>query len=160
MAGRPLGRKNIRSYMAAEDLDRLGINPIEEAIKAAKELEEMKIKALEAFDKHRGNNPEGGDAGTQYLASAIKCITEKAAIFVTMAKFKHPTLSAVAVRDVTDINESKEPMTTAQAIDIIKSDFFSPDYVKSISTEQVIEAINTNNDNMELPIGTTNNSTK
>lgn len=145
--------------MAAEDLDRLNINPIEEAIKAAKELDDMKALALEAFNKHRGHG-EANDSGTQYLASAIKCITERAAIFVTMAKFKHPTLSAVAIRDVTDNNEAKEPMTTAQAIDIIKSDFFSPDCVKTISTEQVIEAINTNSDNMELPIGTTADSKK
>lgn len=135
--GRPLGRKNMRSYIGADELDRLRINPIEEAIKTLAELDKLIEMNVLAYQSGRGLT-EKGDAGPQYLANAVRCVSEKKETYMTLAKFKYPTLSAIAIKDMTDRNENKEPMTTAEAIKVIQSDPFRPKEVKS---EDIVHAI-------------------
>lgn len=146
---------DVRSMMASYELDRLGINPIEELNRCMTELKAMKEEALKAYKDMRGYG-EKNDAGTQYLASAIKAISDQAAIATTLAKFKHPTLSAVAVKDMTDPGSAREPMTTAQAIEVIKNDPFASPEVKNMPTERILEAMNTPMNAPFLPSGKKN----
>src|SRR6478609_9249716 len=125
--GRTPGSKNKVSFMAAADMDRLAINPIEM-------LNEVYKLSIEAFKAHRGHTDKG-DAGSHYLAVAGKAA-------IDLAKFKHPTLTAVAIKDLTDDSMSKTPLTTAQAIDIIKMDPFAPKEIKEIPTDRIVDAVN------------------
>lgn len=146
---------DVRSMMASYELDRLGVNPIEELTRCMNELKDLKNEALAAYKSMRGYG-EKNDAGTQYLASAIKAVSDQAAIAKTLAGFKHPTLSAVAVKDVTDSNTSKAPMTTSQAIETLKSDPFAPQSLKEIPTERILDAMNTPLNAPFLPSGNKN----
>ena len=150
-AKRPAGSLSARTMLAVYDLNRLGVNPIEEAVKAVKELEEMKQLAIKAFTQMRGYG-ENGDAGTQYLATAVRCISEKASINLKLAKFKHPELSAVAIKDVTEREETK-PMTTLDAVNIIKNDPFAPQSIQKVNTEDVLRAMDTPLEAPCLPLG-------
>jgi hypothetical protein len=141
-----------RSMLASYDLNRLGVNPIEEAVKAVRELDELKKTALEAFKQMRGYG-ESGDAGTQYLATAVKCVAEKASINLKLARFKHPELSAVAFKDVSGDHEETKPMTTLDAVNIIKNDPFAPAAVKNANTDDVLKAMESPLETPFLPIG-------
>lgn len=125
----PLGvrRKNRLNVLAHSDLDRLGANPIEMLVEVYRE-------AMTAYKSGRGLT-EKGDNGAQFLAVAGKAA-------VDLAKFKHPTLSAIAVKDMSEGASEKEPLTTAQAIDVIKSDPFAPKDLKEIPTERILDAMN------------------
>ena len=112
-----------RSMFALNDLDRLGINPIEE-------LHNLFKEALKAYHSGRGVT-ETGDAGTQYLSIAVR-------IMETMAKFKHPTLAALALKDMTEDNNGvRKAITTEEALQIINSDPFAQ---RQITAESIIEA--------------------
>jgi hypothetical protein len=150
--GRPIGAVGIKSKLAEYDLNRLGVNPIEEVVKAAKELDEIKALALKAYAEFRGVT-ENSDGGTQYMANALRCVSEKAQIYLKLARFKHPELSAVAIKDMSDVNEAKEPMTTRQALTILTQDPFSPKEVREIDTEKIIEAMESNIETPFLPSG-------
>lgn len=141
--------------MASYELDRLGINPIEELYRCMGELKALKEEAFSAYKSMRGYG-EKNDAGTQYLASAIKAVSDQAAIAKTLAGFKHPTLSAVAVKDMTDNQANKAPMTTAQAVETLKSDPFAPQRLKEIPTERIVEAMKTPLNAPFLPSGNKN----
>ena len=153
--GRPVGRVGIKSKLAEYDLNRLGVNPIEEVIKAARELDEIKALALKAYAEFRGVT-ENSDGGTQYMANAVRCVSEKAQIYLRLARFKHPELSAIAIKDMTEGNESREPMTTRQALSILTQDPFSPQAIKEIDTEKVIEAMDSVIETPFLPSGEAN----
>ena len=155
MAGRPLGRKNIRSYMASDEMDRLKINPIEGAMKAIEELDELISLNIQAYKSMRGSS-EKSDEGSAYLANAIRGVTAKKDTYLALAKFRYPTLTAVGIKDLSEGNTDKAPISTHQAIDIIKSDFFAPEEVKSIDTKKVIEAMETHRDRPFLPSGEAN----
>lgn len=131
---------DVRSMMASYELDRLGVNPIEKLLGCVAELDELIKMNVDSFKSMRGFM-EKGDSGTQYLANAIRGTQEKASIYTTLARFKHPTLSAVAMKDVTDNSHQKEPMTTAEAITVLKNDPFASDSLKATSTEKIIEAM-------------------
>lgn len=99
MAGRPLGRKNLRSYLAADELQRLQINPIEEALKCIKELDEVTALNIKAFNDSR-EVTRRSDPGPAYLANAIKAMSEKIAIYLKFAEFQYPKISAIAIKDI------------------------------------------------------------
>ncbi len=145
MAGRPLGRKNIRSYLASTDMEKLNINPIEKAANCIQELDDLIAMNITAFKSGRGLL-EKSDAGSQYLSNAIRGVTEKAAIYMTMARFKYPTLSAVAVKDFSEKSNNTLPMNTTQAIDVISND---PFFKNSVDTKDIIAAMNRNEDDSE-----------
>ena len=138
MAGRPLGRKNIRSYMAAEEMDRLRLNPIEGALKAIEELDELIKLNVDAFKSMRGYS-QNGDQGSAYLANAVRAVSTKKDTYLTLAKFKYPTLTAIGVKDLTESNEERKPLSTAEAISILKKDPFFPE---KIETQDVVHAMN------------------
>ena len=131
-------RKNKLNILAHNDLDRLGANPIEMLVEVYRE-------AMQAYKSGRGITDKA-DNGAQFLAVAGKAA-------VDLAKFKHPTLSAIAVKDMTPESEGKEPLTTAQAIDVIKSDPFAPKEIKEIPTDRIVEAMNSPLNAPFLPMG-------
>lgn len=102
----------------------MGFNPIEELIS----LQRM---AVEAFKTGRGYG-ETGDAGTAYLAVAVRA-TE------TLARFKHPTLQAIAIKDMTEGAEGRVAMNTAEALKVMAMDPFAKP-VREVTTEQVLMA--------------------
>lgn len=132
------GRRNKQALLAIHDLDRLGCNPIEELIKIA----QMNV---EAYKLQRGLT-EKSDAGPAYLANAVRC-------YIELAKFKHPTLSAIAVKDLTEYSTGKEVMNTAQAIDIIKADPFAPKEIKEMPTQRIVDAMKSTIKEPMLPKG-------
>lgn len=99
MVGRPLGRKNLRSYLAADEFERLHINPIEEAVSCMKELEKLAAMNIKAFEDSRALSCKS-DPGPAYLANAIRAYSEKLATLMKLAEFQYPKLSAVAIKDV------------------------------------------------------------
>ena len=119
------------------DFDRLGINPIEC-------LWECFQEAMKSYKEGRGMSDKG-DPGSQYLAVATKAATE-------LASYKHPKLSAIAFKDLSD-NDTKTPLTTAQAIEILKADPFAPKEIKDISTDRIVNAMNSTIKNPMLPSG-------
>ena len=127
-----------RSLMASSELERLGINPIEK-------LHELAQMNIDAFKSGRGWS-EKGDSGPAYLANAIRAYLE-------MAKFKYPTLSAVAIKDLGSGENTKAPMTTARAIEALKADPFAPKEIKEIQTESIVEAMKVPMDTPFLPSG-------
>lgn len=132
------GSKNKRSYLAIEDLERLGCNPIEKLL----EIAQMNI---DAYKCGRGLS-DRGDAGPQYLANATRA-------YIELAKFKHPTLSAVAIKDLSDDSNTKKPLSTAEAIEVLKKDPFAPKDFKEIPTEKIMDAMSSNIQTPFLPAG-------
>lgn len=107
------GSKNKRSYLAIDELDRLGVNPIERLMKIVEELDQIKRTALEAYQTGRGMT-EKGDAGPAYLGQAMAATSKKSDIYTTLAKFKHPTLSAIALKEV---QQSESEKLTERVVD-------------------------------------------
>lgn len=137
MLERKKGRGNRLNILAHEDLKRLGANPIEMLVEVYKE-------SMAAYKSMRGYS-EKSDAGAAYLSVAGKAA-------VDLAKFKHPTLSAVALKDVSQ-DSDKTPLTTSQAIDIIKNDPFAPPEIKDIETDKIVDAMNSTINAPFLPTG-------
>lgn len=133
--GRPPGSRARASLLAHAEMDRLGISPIQM-------LKDVYDRSIKAFDDARGYSDKS-DAGAGYLSVAGRAAAD-------LAKFKHPTLSAIALKDLTDHNEDKKPMTTQEAIEVIKNDPFSP---KSIQASDVIDAMNSQIKTPLLPGG-------
>ena len=125
MKGRP-GSVNKRALLAHHDIERLGINALENLL-------ETRQMALDAYKQMRGYS-EKGDAGVGYLGIVMRADLEILAL-------KYAKMSAIAFKDLTDRSEERQPLTTAQAIDAIKSDPFSPKEVKEMPTERILEAM-------------------
>jgi hypothetical protein len=119
-------------------LERLGCNPIEKLL----EIAQMNI---DAYKSGRGLS-EKGDSGPSYLANATR-------VYIELAKFKHPTLSAVAIKDMADHNEGKAPLSTAAAIEVLKADAFAPNSFKEIPTEKILDAMSSGLNAPFLPSG-------
>lgn len=135
------GKPNKISLNALTDLDRLGINPIEM-------LWECYQEAMKSYREGRGMSDKG-DPGSQYLAVATKAATE-------LAGYKHPKLSAIAVKDMTE-SDQRKAITTAQAIAILKADPFATKEVQEIiETKSVVEAMESTIQKPLLPIGEAN----
>lgn len=152
MAGRPLGRKNIRSYMAAEEMDRLRLNPIEGALKSIEELDELIKMNIDAFKAMRGYS-DRQDQGSAYLANAVRAVATKKDTYLTLAKFKYPTLTAIGIKDLSDDSNSKKPLTTAEAIEVLKRDPFATTEFKEIPTDRIMDAMSSNIQTPFLPTG-------
>lgn len=136
--GRGGKSKHRLNTLAHADIERLGINPIEM-------LAEVYRESMGAYRSLRGYG-ERGDAGPHYLAVAGKAA-------VDLAKFKHPTLSAMALKDLDSSDAQKDPLSTQQAIDIIKADPFAPKELKEIPTERVVQSMTTGIHAPFLPSG-------
>ena len=125
--------------LAITTLERLGCEPMAEIVEA---LYYAKNKTLAG-----GNVDDNGRSDqAQFLALWIKSAE-------TLAKFKYPTLSAIAVKDLQGGGNDQKVITTEQAINVIKADPFAPQSVKEISTERVIEALENSNITPKLPEG-------
>ncbi len=126
MAGTRTGRKNLRSYLALDVLEKLGIEPLKELTKRIDELEGIKKMALEAYTKQRGYG-EKNDAGPAYLSNAVTCVREQISIYTTLSKFVHPTLSAIAVKDMRQEEEklTERVVSAAQVRETILNDPFA-----------------------------------
>lgn len=128
-----------RSYLAIHDMERLGINPIEY-------LHEVFQESLKAFKDGRGYSDKG-DAGAAYLGVAAKCASD-------LAKFKHPTLSAIALKDMSQSEEGDDKaITTIEAVRILQADPFASEQMKQIDTKRVIEAMESTIEKPTLPKG-------
>ena len=149
--GRPPGRQNIRSLLASGELSRLGVNPIEEALKCIEQLDELIDMNISAFKQMRGYGDR--DPGANYLANAIKATVDKKDTYMALSKFVYPTLSAIAVKDISSAGESKTPMNTAEAVKILQNDPFAPESLRSVNTEDIVDSINSIREKPELPIG-------
>lgn len=139
------GMPNKASLSAIRHLDRLGISPIDEIWEA---LKFNKQKTLSG-----GNINDMGNSDQ----AAFAALWLKAA--VDLAKFKHPVLAAIAVKDLdADQQERALPMTSQQALEVLRRDPFLPK--DAIPTEHVIEAMESNMTAPSLPIGKTTNEKK
>lgn len=108
-------------------MERLGINPIEM-------LNEVYQEAMQSYKSGRGMSDKG-DPGAAYLAQALGAAK-------SLASFKHPTLSALAIKDMKELDEAAKtkPLTTREAIEIIKSDPFNPtSIIKHMDTGELPE---------------------
>lgn len=138
---RTKGAKARRTLIAYEDLERLGLNPLEQ-------LMETRKLAMEAFKSFRGMS-NNSDAGVGYLGLVMKADIE-------MVSLKYAKLSAIAIKDITNGESSSErSLTTEDAIKIIQSDPFSPPEIKNIDTARVIEVMSATIDKPFLPSGNT-----
>jgi len=120
-------------------LDQLGLDPLEEVVQALRFNKEMTLKGGN-FDN------QGKTDQAQFAALWLKAALD-------LARFKYPVLSAVAVKDLAGTEQSKEPLTTSQAIDVIKSDPFAPKEIKEIPTDRIVEAMNSQLNAPFLPSG-------
>lgn len=109
---------------AIRDLQRLGINPIDEIWEC---LQFNKQKALSGGNVNdMGNSDQSAFAGLWLKAA------------VDLAKFKHPVLAAIAVKDLdADQQNIAVPMTSREALEVLRKDPFLPK--DAIPTERVIE---------------------
>lgn len=117
--------------LAADDLDRLGVNPLEK-------LNEIMELALSAYKSGRGLHKQG-DAGPHYLNVALGCAKE-------MAAFRYAKLQAMAITEIKQPNEAR-PVNTMEAMKVIKSDPFA---------QKVIEQMDSTIHAPGLPLGEAN----
>lgn len=147
MAKRKSYQKNFKSYLGIHELKRLGINPIEEALKCVAELDNVIKKSLDAYDSMRGYG-EKNDSGTSYISTARTAIKDKADIYMGLSRFVYPTLAAVAIQDMSEDEGEREQISTSDAIKIINSDPF-----KRGTDEKVVEAMTRVESMQLLPVG-------
>jgi hypothetical protein len=126
------------SLSAHLDMERIGINPIEA-------LWEVFQASMGAYKSGRGYG-ENSDAGPYYLSVAEKAAT-------ALAKFKHPTMAAIAIQDLNKADAPKGITTTQGAIEAIKQDPFAPKDVKEIDTDRVIKSMKSGINTPSLPEG-------
>lgn len=99
MSGVGKRSRSMRSYLASDVLEAHGCEPIKEMLNLVQELNEIKKKALDAYESGRGMT-EKGDAGPAYLGQAMAATAKKNDIYTALARFQYPTLAAVAMKDV------------------------------------------------------------
>lgn len=126
-----------RSLLAIDELNRLGASPLEEIYEA---LQFAKDKT-----KKGGNfDADGKSDQSQWAALWLKAASE-------LAVYKHPKLSAIAIKDMAmDAEKEAKPVTTLEAIKIIDNDPFNP---KNITSEQVLDAMKSQHKAPLLPSG-------
>jgi len=78
---------------------------------------EVYTKAMNAFDKHRGNNPEGSDAGVGYLGICNSAVA-------TLAKYAFPTMTAIKL-DHVDNSVNEKVIDAAKIRQAIMQDPFT-----------------------------------
>ena len=136
--GKTVGSVRKRSLLAHADLERLGVEALDNL------LETRKL-ALEAFKSMRGYSDKG-DAGVGYLGLVMRADIE-------ICQLKYAKLSALAISDMRDDSKESKPLSTKEAVEIIKNDPFSPKEVKEISTDRVVEVIDRQFNTLSLPSG-------
>lgn len=124
-----------QSLLAISELERLGISPIEM-------LKEVYDLAIKGYKDGRGISDKA-DTGAGWLAVAQQAANN-------LASYKHPKLSAVAIKDVTDPAGARVPMTTAEAVKVLEGDPFK------VPTKDVIDQIKSNIQTPALPMGEEN----
>lgn len=107
--GRVPGTVNKKSLLAEAELRRLEAEPIAMLVEVYKQ-------SMEAYEADKTN---GGGKGAAYLATACAAASK-------LASFRYPTLSAISIKDLDLDQAESRPMTTREAIEIIKSDPFFP----------------------------------
>lgn len=133
--GKPPGSFNKRNLLALHRMDELGIEPIEM-------LMEVYRESMESYRKQRGYG-EKSDAGVGYLGNALGAASK-------LASFRYPTLTAMAIKDMRELEDAAKatPMTTKEAIEIIKADPFNAPKGLIKDLEKPV-----NKDSLPLPIG-------
>lgn len=152
MAKRTRGQ-NTKSYLAIHDMERLGINPIEY-------LNEVFLESMKSYRETRktpnkdDEKPEGMPGAQQYRESGVGYLSVAAKCASDLAKFKHPTLSAIAVKDM-NANDGNDgtAMTTIEAVKILQADPFASEQIKQIDSKRVVEAMESTIDKPLLPKG-------
>lgn len=130
-AGNKRGSTKRSSLLATADMDRLGINPIEM----------LKKVFDEAMNSYYSSTPTAmNDPRSSHLAVAARVASD-------LAHYKHPKLSAVAFKDLTDDADSSKPATTQEAIAILKQDPFA------VKTADVVAQIKSTIQTPKLPEG-------
>jgi len=133
----PKGSVRKRSLLAHDDLERLGINALENLL-------ETRRLALESFKGFRGLS-ENSDSGVGYLGLVMKADLEILAL-------KYAKMSAIAIKDFTDV-EDRKPMSTADAIKTILADPFCSPELKELPTEKILDAMKSSIKTPFLPSG-------
>lgn len=132
-SGRKPGVPNKTSLLATADMDRLGINPIEM-------LKKVFDEAMNSYYEG-GKSPDAKiDPSAQYLSIARAAASD-------LASYKHPKLSAVAFKDLSNPGDAAKPATTQEAMKILKQDPFA------IKTEEVVKQIDSTIQTPALPVG-------
>lgn len=129
-----LRKKELSVANMQKDLDLMGFNAVEEAVN----LYKMNI---EAYKSGRGWTDKG-DSGAAYLSNA-------GSLIMKILDKTRPTLQAMAIKDMTEKNETRV-MSTSEAVKIIQNDPMSPDYIKA---KEVILAMDSKVNVPGLPIG-------
>jgi len=117
----PQKRFKRHSLAAIAEIDRLGVNPLEMLI-------EVYRLSIEAYKRERGLSDKG-DAGPAFLSTAQAAANN-------LASYRYPKLSAIGVKDLSEGESDRPPMTTREAMKIIASDPFA---LNPGSTEEVID---------------------
>lgn len=142
MSKRPNSRQGIPNK-AVLMLDQLfkdaGFSPEQEAMQALLFAKEMTLK---------GGNPTNEWGGTDQVQWAAAWLNGS----LKLLNFVRPTMSAVAVKDV-DVGKARTPMTTAEALQILKADPFAMVTVAPGDTQKVIDAMDSNVTPFKLPEG-------
>ena len=132
------GSVHKRSLLAHDDLDRLGVQALENLL-------ETRALALKAFKDMRGYSDKS-DAGVGYLGLVLRADLEIVAL-------KYAKMSALAIKDMTDRSEAKQPLNTAQAIKVLQNDPFCSPELKEIPTEKILDAMESKIKTPFLPAG-------
>lgn len=139
--GRKPGIPNKTSLLATADMDRLGINPIEMLKKVFDEAMTSYYESKEVVKTATGNEVK------PYFQNASSHLSIAAKAASDLAAFKHPKLSAVAFKDLSDGSESSRPATTQEAIEILKKDPFA------VKTSEVVKQMDSAIETPALPKG-------
>ena len=99
----PPRARNKLNLLAYERLAQLGLDPM--------------TMLIEAIDYNKQATLSGG--GPEYAGHWLRGCCE-------LMKYRYPALSAVAIKDVSD-KERKAPMTSQQAIEVLRKDPFLSD---------------------------------
>ena len=118
--GRSPGVLNKRSFLAIKRMEELGIEPIQMLL-------EVYTEAMSAYRSMRGLG-EKGDAGPAYLSAAGNAAAK-------LAGYRYPTLTALAIKDMTELDSQEKVLNTKEAIEILKKDPFAPKEVKELKTD-------------------------
>lgn len=120
----PHNKVSRKTFMAIHKLEAKGIEPIDY-------LNEVYIESMAAYRAARGLS-EKGDSGPGYLQAAFNAAK-------ALASFKYPTLTAMAIKDMTDDDKKTKPMSMAEAVEIIKNDpFCPPEIKKELDTVEIL----------------------
>ena len=138
-AGRIKGQAIKRTMLAAHDLERLGCNPMTEIFEA--------MEYAKMMTKKGGNYSDDGRTDQANWAALWLKSAE------TLASYKHPKLSAVAIHEIGENKNTRQPLSTQEALKILQNDPMAPQAIKAIDTDRVVEAMSSQIKAPFLPMG-------